>query len=42
LYCWQTWEDEKLKWNESEYGGLSVLHVAEHEIWQPDIVLFNR
>jgi uncharacterized DUF497 family protein len=36
-----TWEDEKLKWNESEYGGLSVLHVAEHEIWQPDIVLFN-
>ncbi|PSN48328.1 hypothetical protein C0J52_03410 [Blattella germanica] len=37
-----TWTDEKLKWNESDYGGLGVLHVADHEIWQPDIVLYNR
>nr|QQH14667.1 nicotinic acetylcholine receptor alpha 9 subunit [Blattella germanica] len=36
-----TWTDEKLKWNESDYGGLGVLHVADHEIWQPDIVLYN-
>ncbi|GFG32262.1 hypothetical protein Cfor_03485, partial [Coptotermes formosanus] len=36
-----SWEDEKLKWNESEYGGLGQLHVAGHELWQPDIVLFN-
>ncbi|XP_063222311.1 acetylcholine receptor subunit alpha-type acr-16-like [Bacillus rossius redtenbacheri] len=35
------WTDEKLKWNESEYGGLSMLHIADHEIWQPDIVLYN-
>ncbi|KAJ9578406.1 hypothetical protein L9F63_005364, partial [Diploptera punctata] len=35
------WIDEKLKWNDSEYGGLKVLHVADHEIWQPDIVLYN-
>jgi hypothetical protein len=42
LQCWQTWTDEKLKWNESDYGGLSVLHVGDHELWQPDIVLYNR
>lgn len=36
-----SWLDEKLKWNETEYGGLNVLHVANHEIWQPDIVLYN-
>ncbi|XP_054261902.1 acetylcholine receptor subunit alpha-like 2 [Macrosteles quadrilineatus] len=35
------WDDEKLKWNASDYGGLKILHVADHEIWQPDIVLYN-
>ncbi|KAJ4444374.1 hypothetical protein ANN_06166, partial [Periplaneta americana] len=36
-----SWIDEKLKWNESEYGDLGILHLANHEIWQPDIVLYN-
>lgn len=36
-----SWVDEKLKWLESEWGGLGVLHIADHEIWQPDIVLYN-
>nr|CAH7738580.1 unnamed protein product [Callosobruchus chinensis] len=35
------WTDEKLKWNSSDYGGIKKLHLAEHEIWQPDISLFN-
>ncbi|KAF4524650.1 hypothetical protein B566_EDAN013759 [Ephemera danica] len=35
------WVDEKLKWNASDYGGLSRLHLADHEVWQPDIVLYN-
>lgn len=35
------WNDEKLTWNESDYGGLGILHVANHEIWQPDLVLYN-
>ncbi|XP_077302632.1 acetylcholine receptor subunit alpha-like 1 isoform X2 [Arctopsyche grandis] len=35
------WNDEKLKWNSSEFGGLRNLHVADHEIWQPDIVQYN-
>jgi nicotinic acetylcholine receptor len=36
------WKDEKLKWNSSNYGGLTTLNLADHEIWQPDIFLYNR
>lgn len=36
-----TWNDEKLKWNASDYGGLSTLHMGDHEIWQPDVILYN-
>ncbi|XP_047119675.1 neuronal acetylcholine receptor subunit alpha-5-like isoform X2 [Schistocerca piceifrons] len=35
------WTDEKLKWNKTEWGGLHELHLADHEIWQPDIILYN-
>lgn len=36
------WIDEKLKWNSTEYGGLRRLQVGNHEVWQPDIILYNR
>ncbi|KAG8305862.1 hypothetical protein J6590_060218 [Homalodisca vitripennis] len=36
------WLDEKLRWNQSDYGGISKIHVADHEVWQPDIVLYNN
>ncbi|XP_034936490.1 acetylcholine receptor subunit alpha-like 1 isoform X2 [Chelonus insularis] len=35
------WMDEKLKWNSSDYGGLRRLQVGNHEVWQPDIILYN-
>uniref|UniRef100_A0A1B0EX90 Uncharacterized protein n=1 Tax=Phlebotomus papatasi TaxID=29031 RepID=A0A1B0EX90_PHLPP len=35
------WNDPKLHWNASDYGGLTTIHVADHEIWQPDVVLYN-
>ncbi|XP_050510436.1 acetylcholine receptor subunit alpha-L1-like [Diabrotica virgifera virgifera] len=43
VYAWlrMTWNDEKLKWDPEAYGNLSVLHLAEHELWQPDIYLYN-
>lgn len=28
-------------WNPADYGNLSVLHVGDHEIWQPDVMLYN-
>lgn len=38
----QKWQDHKLVWNASDYDGMTNVHVAEHEIWQPDIVLYNN
>lgn len=38
----QIWTDVKLKWNVSDYGGLDKIHMADHEIWQPDLFLLNR
>ncbi|XP_012266421.2 acetylcholine receptor subunit alpha-like 2 isoform X1 [Athalia rosae] len=35
------WIDEKLKWDPANYGGLAQLHLGDHEVWQPDIVLYN-
>ncbi|KAK9507922.1 hypothetical protein O3M35_007682 [Rhynocoris fuscipes] len=35
------WDDEKLKWDSKLYGDLKVLHLADHELWEPDIALYN-
>lgn len=37
----QHWTDSKLKWNASNYGNLTVIPLAPHEVWQPDINLSN-
>lgn len=36
------WTDPKLKWNEEDYGGIDAIKMADHEVWQPDICLYNR
>ncbi|XP_031617172.1 acetylcholine receptor subunit alpha-type acr-16-like [Contarinia nasturtii] len=43
VYSWffMDWNDEKLKWNKTQYGNLSKLALAQHEVWQPDITLYN-
>lgn len=33
--------DEKLQWDPANYGNLTLLHVGNHEVWQPDVVLYN-
>lgn len=38
----QNWIDEKLKWKPEDYGGIDRITVSAHEIWQPDLVLYNR
>lgn len=30
-----------MKWNQSDYGNLSLIRLANHEIWQPDVLLYN-
>lgn len=37
----QNWGDEKLQWDPANYGNMTTLHLANHEVWQPDIVLYN-
>lgn len=36
------WQDYKLKWDPSEYGGVQELYVPSEHIWLPDIVLYNK
>lgn len=36
------WHDPKLRWDPAAYNGLSILHLGQHEIWQPDVVLYNN
>ncbi|KAJ4447965.1 hypothetical protein ANN_09975 [Periplaneta americana] len=35
------WMDEKMHWKPEDYGGLKSVHVNEHEVWVPEIVLYN-
>ncbi|CAG2115359.1 unnamed protein product, partial [Medioppia subpectinata] len=36
------WDDYQLKWDEADYGGISVLRLPPDKVWKPDIVLFNN
>ncbi|CAG5131102.1 unnamed protein product, partial [Candidula unifasciata] len=40
---WATynWNDMYLRWNESEYGNISIVRVNSEDIWKPDIKLYN-
>ncbi|XP_021962358.1 acetylcholine receptor subunit alpha-type acr-16 [Folsomia candida] len=44
LYAWSvlTWKDEHIKWDPKLYGNLSRLHFAAHELWLPDLSVFNN
>ncbi|XP_037399740.1 5-hydroxytryptamine receptor 3A-like isoform X2 [Pygocentrus nattereri] len=33
------WEDERLRWDPSEYGGVLRVTIPAHKIWLPDIIL---
>ncbi|CAH0384455.1 unnamed protein product [Bemisia tabaci] len=43
LNCWlpMSWQDEKLKWNTSDYNGISRINILQHEIWLPDILAYS-
>lgn len=38
----QTWQDDKLKWDPAKYGNIQFIHVGNHEVWLPDILLYQR
>lgn len=35
------WEDKRLKWNTSEYGGIDYIAISPTELWMPTFVLGN-
>ncbi|KAF7260849.1 hypothetical protein EG68_04028 [Paragonimus skrjabini miyazakii] len=41
--CWTVyrWNDRLLQWNSSQYEGIQVLRIFPHQIWTPDIKLYN-
>jgi hypothetical protein len=44
LYCWleMYWTDFYLRWNESDFGGLSEIIVPAYQIWRPDLLVYNN
>lgn len=41
LFSLQNWEDEFLRWNKSDYGGLEEIIVSQSAVWLPDILVEN-
>ncbi|RUS75843.1 hypothetical protein EGW08_016389 [Elysia chlorotica] len=35
------WEDEFLRWNKSDYGGVEEITVSQSSVWLPDILVEN-
>ncbi|XP_015114685.1 acetylcholine receptor subunit alpha-1-B-like isoform X2 [Diachasma alloeum] len=40
-YMTMVWDDDKLRWDASKYGGVHHFQVRKYEIWEPDILLLN-
>ncbi|CAC5419534.1 unnamed protein product [Mytilus coruscus] len=42
LVSWDIyWKDAHLSWNETEYNGVSSLHMKASTVWMPDISIIN-
>ncbi|XP_038207975.1 neuronal acetylcholine receptor subunit alpha-10-like isoform X1 [Zerene cesonia] len=42
--CWitQIWTDHHLRWNTSDFDGISVIRIPYERVWKPDIILYNN
>ncbi|CAG9581492.1 unnamed protein product [Danaus chrysippus] len=42
--CWitQIWTDHHLRWNVSDFDGISVIRIPYERVWKPDIILYNN
>ena len=38
----KNWEDERLRFDPADYGNIQSIHFSSEELWEPDIVLYNR
>lgn len=37
----QTWEDPRLTWNPSVYGGIEYIYTKQDNIWHPELIVDN-
>ncbi|KAK7872419.1 hypothetical protein R5R35_007024 [Gryllus longicercus] len=35
------WQDQKIQWDPNEYGNITKLTMVYHDIWQPELFLYN-
>ncbi|XP_063782671.1 neuronal acetylcholine receptor subunit alpha-3-like isoform X2 [Pseudophryne corroboree] len=42
LWLKHIWNDYKLKWVPSQFGGIEYIRIPSSQIWRPDIVLYNN
>ncbi|XP_045216595.2 acetylcholine receptor subunit alpha-like 1 [Mercenaria mercenaria] len=42
LWLRHEWEDQRLRWNPQEFGGIEMTYVPSDELWRPDILLYNN
>ncbi|XP_077327226.1 acetylcholine receptor subunit beta-like isoform X1 [Lithobates pipiens] len=42
VYLNMAWNDLRLSWDPSEYGGIQTLRIGSDNVWKPDIVLMNN
>jgi nicotinic acetylcholine receptor len=42
-YLWlrYVWQDDRLRWDEKDFGGVGVIRYDSKEVWKPDITLYN-
>ncbi|XP_033102283.1 neuronal acetylcholine receptor subunit beta-3-like [Anneissia japonica] len=38
----ESWQDQLMVWNASDYGGIDIIKVPLNSIWIPDITLYNN
>ncbi|CAL1292369.1 unnamed protein product [Larinioides sclopetarius] len=38
----QNWNDVHLRWNASDFGGVTTVRIPASQIWRPDVILRNK
>ena len=38
----QVWKDDYLRWNPSDYDGITEITIPAEQVWLPDVAILNR
>ena len=42
MCVFQKWNDYRLKWNASKFGGVKMARMHKSQLWIPDIYMVNK